>query len=86
MTQEHSPVLIAAAKAMADEDLAPFVHAAAIRWCGEKARETSLDDVRYFEANWRSLPGLRQYVALEALSTPPLDENGWHPESRDKQP
>ena len=38
------------------------VHAAALQWCGEKDRETSLDDVRYFENNWQSLPGLRSRV------------------------
>lgn len=42
------------------------IHAAAIQWCGEKDRETSLDDVRYFEQNWESLPGLRSRV--EALA------------------
>ena len=38
---------------------------AAIRWCGNKERETDMDDIRYFEHNWRSLPGLRGYVERE---------------------
>jgi hypothetical protein len=38
------------------------IHAAAIQWCGEKDRETSLEDIRYFKANWKSLPGLRGRV------------------------
>lgn len=38
------------------------VHAAALQWCGEKDRETSLDDIRYFQSNWQSLPGLRSRV------------------------
>lgn len=38
------------------------IHAAAIQWCGEKDRETSLDDIRYFQNNWRSLPGFRSRV------------------------
>lgn len=35
------------------------VQAAAIQWCGQKDRETSLDDIRYFQENWSALPGLR---------------------------
>jgi hypothetical protein len=38
---------------------------AAIKWCGEKDRETSLDDVIYFRENWRALPGLRSRVEAE---------------------
>lgn len=38
------------------------IDAAAIQWCGEKDRETSLDDICYFKANWESLPGLRSRV------------------------
>lgn len=40
---------------------------AAIKWCGEKDRETSMDDIIYFKSNWRALPGLRVYV--ERLAT-----------------
>lgn len=42
---------------------------AAHKWCGQKNRETSADDVRYFEANWSSLPGLKAFVDVEM--TPP---------------
>jgi len=38
------------------------IHAAAIQWCREKERETSCDDIRYFESNWKALPGLRERV------------------------
>lgn len=38
---------------------------AAILWCGDKERETDIDDIRYFRSNWRSLPGLRVYVERE---------------------
>lgn len=41
---------------------------AALKWCGDKERETFMDDIRYFEAMWRSLPGLEAYVRLEAKS------------------
>ncbi len=43
-------------------EIADAVHRAAIEWCGEKERETSLDDVRYFEHNWRSFPGFKSRV------------------------
>jgi len=35
---------------------------AVLQWCGEKDRETSNDDIEYFEANWRVIPGLRSRV------------------------
>jgi len=35
---------------------------AVLQWCGEKDRETSNDDIEYFEANWRVMPGLRSRV------------------------
>lgn len=38
------------------------IYQAAIRWCGEKDRETFPEDVEYFRHNWSSLPGLRKYV------------------------
>lgn len=41
------------------------VHRAAIAWCGQKERETFPEDVQYFEANWRALPGLLDYVQRE---------------------
>lgn len=41
------------------------VYRAAIRWCGEKDRETFPEDITYFEHNWPALPGLYQYVAEE---------------------
>ena len=58
-----------------EDVLRGIVHSSAIKWCGEKERETSMDDVRYFEANWKALPGLRQYVAeaaLDALLATPI--------------
>lgn len=50
-----------------DSELQPHVYAAAIRWCGEKDRETFPGDIEYFKHNWRALPGLRKFVADEAL-------------------
>ena len=38
------------------------IETAAIRWCGDKDRETFLGDIDYFKHNWRALPGLRKYV------------------------
>ncbi len=38
------------------------VYAAALQWCGEKDRETSLDDTRYFQNNWQHASGFRQRV------------------------
>jgi hypothetical protein len=35
---------------------------AALVWCGRKERETSPEDITYFKANWRHLPGLKQVV------------------------
>lgn len=47
------------------------VYAAAIKWCGEKERETFPEDIAYFRHNWSALPGLRRYVeAVVALATP----------------
>lgn len=34
-------------------------------WRNDKDRETDGSDQAYFEANWRSLPGLRAYVERE---------------------
>jgi hypothetical protein len=48
-------------------DLPKAVGAAAIKWCGEKDRETFPSDIEYFRTNWRALPGLRDYV-LRALA------------------
>ena len=48
-------------------DLPKAVGAAAIKWCGEKDRETFQSDIEYFRTNWRALPGLRDYV-LRALA------------------
>ncbi len=41
------------------------IEAAAIRWCGEKDRETFPEDIEYFRNNWSALPGLRAYVDRE---------------------
>lgn len=48
------------------------VDRAALKWCGEKDRETFSSDVAYFKHNWRALPGLRKYVD-EALAHLPAD-------------
>lgn len=53
-------------------DLPKAVGAAAIKWCGEKDRETFQSDIEYFRTNWRALPGLRDYV-LRALALAPAD-------------
>ena len=44
------------------------VYEAAIKWCGEKERETFNSDIEYFQHNWRSLPGLRAYVEREVAA------------------
>ena len=44
------------------------IETAAIRWCGDKDRETFLGDIDYFKHNWRALPGLRKYVEEAAFS------------------
>jgi hypothetical protein len=47
------------------------IYEAAIKWCGEKERETFNSDIEYFQHNWSSLPGLRAYVervVAEAIS------------------
>lgn len=41
------------------------IYDAAVKWCGEKERETSTDDIAYFRHNWRYLPGLRERVEIE---------------------
>lgn len=46
-------------------DIDRAVSRAAVTWCGEKDRETSLGDIIYFECNWRALPGLCDYVDRE---------------------
>ncbi len=38
------------------------IDAAAVRWCGDKERETFPEDIEYFKHNWSALPGLRKYV------------------------
>lgn len=44
------------------------INAAAIKWCGEKERETFMSDILYFKNMWHSLPGLRAYVEREMSS------------------
>ncbi len=39
-----------------------MVEDAALRWCGQKDRETFPADMEYFRHNWRVLPGLRKFV------------------------
>ncbi|ABF71341.1 p093 [Rhizobium phage 16-3] len=50
---------------MDPEVLRKAVNRAAIRWCGEKDRETFMGDIIYFRANWSALPGLKKYVEEE---------------------
>jgi hypothetical protein len=50
------------ASAMEALDIDEAVYAAALTWCGEKERETFIEDIEYFKHNWRSLPGLTSYV------------------------
>jgi hypothetical protein len=52
---------------MSDQSTKEDIYNAAHRWAGEKDRETSLDDIRYFQNNWDALPGLGKYVAIETL-------------------
>jgi len=53
------------ARAREAEAVSNAVHAAALKWCGEKERETFPEDIEYFEHNWRSFPGLRSRVECE---------------------
>ena len=46
------------------------VYEAAIRWCGQKERETFPDDITYFQRNWSSLPGLKVFVEQVMSETP----------------
>lgn len=48
-----------------DEELAPFVDRAAVKWCAAKERPHDNDDVIYFRANWSALAGLRSFVLTE---------------------
>jgi len=41
------------------------VERAAVKWCGDKDRETDNGDILYFKNNWSALAGLRQYVLDE---------------------
>jgi hypothetical protein len=52
-------------KAETTEPTAWQIRQAALRWCGAKERETFQADIDYFEANWRSAPGLRLWVGRE---------------------
>jgi hypothetical protein len=53
---------------MSDQPTKDDIHNAAHKWAGEKDRETSLDDIRYFQNNWDALPGLGKYVTTETLT------------------
>lgn len=50
-----------------EAELDETVHRAAVKWCGEKDRETFPEDIAYFKHNWRTLPGFRDRVKTEAL-------------------
>ena len=43
------------------------IERAALKWCGEKERETFPEDLEYFRQNWDALPGLRAHVENEVL-------------------
>lgn len=62
-----------------DEELAPFVDAAAAKWCAAKERPYDNDDMIYFRENWSALPGLRAYVisahATHSASAPAAEGN-----------
>jgi hypothetical protein len=53
---------------MTREHLEAAVSNAAVKWCGEKERETSLDDITYFESNWRWMPGFKARVDAEVTA------------------
>lgn len=46
------------------------VEAAAVRWCGQKDRETFPEDIEYFRRNWSSFPGLKKFVEQVMDETP----------------
>ncbi len=48
------------------------IYRAAIRWVGDKERETDQGDIEYFLNNWRSLPGLKAYVDRQPRDLPTL--------------
>ena len=52
-----------------DAEIDKLVARAAIKWCGQKDRETFPEDGIYFKMNWNALPGLRQFVLIEAATT-----------------
>ncbi len=41
------------------------IRMAGLRWCGDKERETFLEDEVYFRENWAAFPGLNEYVVRE---------------------
>jgi hypothetical protein len=54
---------------IAATELERAVYMAALKWCGEKDRETFPDDITYFKHNWRALAGLKEYVRAELERT-----------------
>lgn len=49
------------------KELEPYVHAAAVKWCGEKDRETFSSDIAYFENNSFSMTGFYQILIATAI-------------------
>lgn len=48
-------------------ELDQYVSAAASAWCGAKDRETFIEDIQYFEANYKMSPGLMRFVYAAAI-------------------
>ena len=55
------------AEGLSEAELAPFAHRAAVRWCGEKGRETFPEDIAFFKNTWRWADGFRARVVAEAV-------------------
>lgn len=56
-----------AAKMDEGEALTKAIYRAAVKWCGEKNRETFPEDIQYFKRNWKHLAGLRSRVDQEMV-------------------
>ncbi len=61
--------MVKLSEAAADE-----IYRAAIKWCGQKDRETFPEDVAYFQHNWTALAGLRSFVEAEVAGRTALQD------------
>lgn len=58
-------------------DLTPDeIYDAAVAWCGQKDRETFLDDIHYFQNNCRGFIGMRAFAIAHAAGRRALQAHG----------